>query len=105
MPALVGGFGNKCSNLFFKSNKIRKFNINSTSSNLLNKILLESKNNVLLNKNSKPLELNHDKWYRNLSESNIVVKDQIYNLIATENKRKLIYESKGIAINTKAIKI
>ena len=48
MPALVGGFGNKCSNLFFKSNKIRKFNINSTSSNLLNKILLESKNNVLL---------------------------------------------------------
>ena len=53
MPALVGGFGNKCSNLFFKSNKIRKFNINSTSSNLLNKILLESKNNVLLNKNSK----------------------------------------------------
>ena len=59
----------------------------------------------LLNKNSKPLELNHDKWYRNLSESNIVIKDQIYNLIATENKRKLIYDSKGIAINTKAIKI
>lgn len=59
----------------------------------------------LLDKKSKPLELNHDKWYRNLSESNIVIKDQIYNLVATENKRKLIYDSTGIAINTKAIKI
>ena len=32
MPALVGGFGNKCSNLFFKSNIISWFNINSSSS-------------------------------------------------------------------------
>ena len=55
MPALVGGFGNKCSILFFKSNIISWFNINSSSSNLVsdNKILLKSKNNVLFNENSK----------------------------------------------------
>lgn len=34
MPALVGGFGNKCSNLFFRSNIISWFNNNSSSSNL-----------------------------------------------------------------------
>ena len=54
MPALVGGFGNKCSNLFFKSNIISWFNINSTSSDLVtkNKTLNFNINNVLLNENS-----------------------------------------------------
>ena len=53
MPALVGGFGNKCSILFFKSNKISWFNIKSTSSEVNNKMLLKSKNNFLLNENSE----------------------------------------------------
>jgi heme/copper-type cytochrome/quinol oxidase subunit 1 len=38
MPALVGGFGNKSSNLFFKSNKISWFNIIKSSSALIQKI-------------------------------------------------------------------
>ena len=46
----------------------------------------------LLNKNSS-LELNQDKWYRNLIFGNIVIKDEDYHLVATENKRKLIYQN------------
>ena len=58
----------------------------------------------LLDKKSKPLELNHDKWYRNLSESNIVIKDQIYNLVATENKRQIVFRN-NIMVNTKPFTI
>ena len=54
----------------------------------------------LLNKDSKPLTLHHDKWFRSLIDSKITIKDQIYNLITTENKRELIYNN-NIAINTK----
>ena len=55
MPSLLGSFGNKCSILFFKSNIISWFNINSSSSDLVtqNKTLLKLKNNVLFNENSK----------------------------------------------------
>lgn len=55
MPALVGGFGNKSSILFFKTNIKSRFNINSSSSNFItqNKTFLKLKNNVLLNENSK----------------------------------------------------
>ncbi len=46
----------------------------------------------LLNKNKIFLELNHDKWYRDLSNSNITIKKQLYKLMITENKRKIIYD-------------
>ena len=52
MPALVGGFGNKCSILFFKSNKISWFNKESTSSEVNKKMLLTSKNQNFKNENS-----------------------------------------------------
>jgi hypothetical protein len=39
----------------------------------------------------KSLELIHEKWFRNISEGNIKIKNQIYTLLPTENKRKLIY--------------
>ena len=53
----------------------------------------------LLYKDSS-LELNHEKWYKSLENSNITVKDQIYSLKVTANKRKLIYD-KNKLINTK----
>ena len=59
----------------------------------------------LLNKNNISLDLNHDKWYRDLSTSNITIKNQLYKLMITENKRKIIYDDNGIAIGTKAYKI
>ena len=58
-----------------------------------------------MNKNNESLELTHSKWYRDLNNSNITIKEQLYNLKTTENKRELIYNNQGIAINTIAIKL
>lgn len=58
----------------------------------------------LLIKNNK-LELCHEKWFRSLINGEIIIKEQIYNLIATENKRKLIYLNESKAIDTEALKI
>lgn len=43
----------------------------------------------LLNKNSS-LSLPHDKWYKNIEHSSIHIKDQLYTLKVTDNKRNLI---------------
>ena len=59
----------------------------------------------LLHKDSSPLILNHDKWYRNLSTETINIHNEIYHLVKTENKRNFIYDDKGIAIDTIAISI
>ena len=48
------------------------------------------------------IELHHDKWFRKLSEGKINIKDQIYTLIATDNKRKFIYDHNKI-VGTKPI--
>jgi hypothetical protein len=42
-------------------------------------------------KKDKNLELNNNKWFKNKSEGEIEIKDQIYNLVVTDNKRKLKY--------------
>lgn len=52
----------------------------------------------LLNKNENLL-LNNEKWFRNIFDSNIEIKNQIYNLVVTNNKRKLNYFN-NILINT-----
>ena len=44
----------------------------------------------LLNKN-ETLHLNNEKWFRDLYEGHIEIKNQIYNLVVTNNKRKLKY--------------
>lgn len=44
----------------------------------------------LLNRNES-IHLNNEKWFRNLYEGNIEIKNQIYNLVVTNNKRKLKY--------------
>ena len=59
----------------------------------------------LLHKNSKGLDLQHQKWFRSLSEESIQIQDQVYHLMTTENKRIFMYDDKGIANNTKAITV
>jgi hypothetical protein len=46
------------------------------------------------------LHLNHEKWFRNLSKGEITIKNQIYKLAATSNKRQLVYK-RGKLIGTK----
>jgi len=53
----------------------------------------------LLNKD-KSLSLPQDKWFKDLSLGNITIKDQLYTLLPTENKRKLIYTD-NLLIDTK----
>jgi len=50
------------------------------------------------------LNLNHEKWFRNLSKGEITVKNQIYKLTATKNKRAFIYK-KGKIVGTKPLVI
>jgi hypothetical protein len=48
------------------------------------------------------LEINQDKWYRNVSNGNIKVKSEIYTLMATTNKRINIYKENKF-VDTKPI--
>ena len=70
--------------------------------NILNYNQLKSS----LKKDSK-LELNQEKWFKSISSARLVktnqeitIKDQIYTLTSTDNKRELIY-SDNLLINTK----
>lgn len=53
----------------------------------------------LLNKNQF-LDIQQEKWYRNISSSSIRVENETYHLIATDNKRKLIYNNENILVDT-----
>lgn len=46
---------------------------------------------TLLNKDSK-LRIYQEKWYKNISEGNIQIKNEIYTLMITDNKRHLIFD-------------
>ena len=46
----------------------------------------------LLNKDTKLLNLSHEKWFKNIENGSITVKDQLYTLQVTENKRSLIWK-------------
>lgn len=46
----------------------------------------------LLIKNSE-LSISNEKWYRNFAEGNITIKEELYTLMVTENKRIPIYEN------------
>lgn len=54
----------------------------------------------LLNKDNK-LNLSDEKWFKLLIDSNIIIKNQLYTLIATDNKRDFIYKDNKL-IETKA---
>lgn len=53
----------------------------------------------LLKKDSK-LEIEQDKWYRDISKGEINIKNEIYTLMVTDNKRKLIYDQNNILVDT-----
>lgn len=46
----------------------------------------------IINKDDK-LELKQEKWYVDLSAGRIITKEETYTLMATENKRRLVYEN------------
>lgn len=46
------------------------------------------------------LKKGHDKWYKSYTNGEISVKDEIYSLMVTSNKRKLIYNSEGVLFDT-----
>ena len=50
----------------------------------------------LLRKDSN-LTVSHNKWFRNLEEGNILIKEQLYELSKTENKREFIYNDSNEA--------
>nr|YP_009487185.1 hypothetical protein [Russula compacta]AWB36087.1 hypothetical protein [Russula compacta] len=58
----------------------------------------------LLNKD-KFLMKEQTKWMRNLSDGNIKLNEQLYTLKVTDNKRELVYNSKGLLIGTKPYRI
>lgn len=49
--------------------------------------------------------LKKKKWFRNLSEAQINILEQVYTLKVTDKKRKLIYNKNNKYIGTKAYKI
>lgn len=51
------------------------------------------------------LKLNQDKWKRNYTNSEIEIKKEVYSLMVTSNKRKLIYNKKGVLVDTQAIEL
>jgi hypothetical protein len=58
---------------------------------------------ALLNKDYK-MSINQSKWFRSVSEANIKILEQTYELKVTGNKRELIYED-GVLVATKPLVI
>jgi len=58
----------------------------------------------LLELNSK-LVLHQEKWYKNYTSGNITIKNEIYTLSVTSNKRELIYNNSKILIDTKPFSV
>jgi len=58
----------------------------------------------LLNKDSK-IEAKQEKWYKDISSGNISIKEQIYTLKVTNNKRDLLYDNNNQLIDSKPIVI
>jgi DNA polymerase type B, organellar and viral len=50
---------------------------------------------------NKKLELNHEKWFKSIVNSNIIIKNQIYTLKVTNNKRNLMYNKANILFDSK----
>jgi hypothetical protein len=47
----------------------------------------------------------HEKWYKSLEDSSITIKNQVYTLKVTSNKRELIYNNDNKLVNTRPYKI
>jgi hypothetical protein len=80
-PKVYGGLYSNDNNLLKSITKIKGYK------NKLDYYDLKS----LLNKETS-LSLRQEKWFKDLSLGNITIKDQLYTLIPTLNKRELIYK-------------
>lgn len=58
----------------------------------------------LLFKGSK-LEVTQEKWYSDISNGKFNIKDEIYTLMVTDNKRKLLYNSENIFYDTVPLRL
>ena len=67
---------------------------------LKNKVAFKDLKSLLVKDNT--LELNQEKWFKNLEDSSITIKQQIYTLAVTDNKRELIYEN-DVLVLTKTL--
>jgi hypothetical protein len=47
----------------------------------------------------------HEKWYKSLEDSSITIKNQVYTLKVTSNKRELIYNNDNKLVNTRPYKL
>ena len=56
-------------------------------------------------KKDQLLKLSQQKWHRDISKNEILIKNEIYTLMATENKRKNIYNSEGIFVDTEPLRV
>lgn len=56
---------------------------------------------TLLQKNNEPIKINQEKWYKHIDEGHISVKEEIYTLMLTDNKRELIFNEKDTFVDTK----
>jgi len=72
--------------------KVKGLNTNT----LLSNIDFET----LINKDSKLIKT-QDKWYKDISKGHIEVKNQLYTLQQTDNKRELLYNSTNQLVGTK----
>jgi len=68
-----------------------------------NKISFDDLKSLL--KKDKSLEISQEKWFKSLVNSKISIKDQIYTLAVTENKRKLIFDDNDYLIDTEPLVI
>ena len=59
---------------------------------------------TLLSKESK-LEIKQEKWYADISNAKFYIKDEIYTLMVTDNKRKLIFNEDNKFIDTEPLKL
>lgn len=94
----VKGFTNEVTNpkaIIIKKDDNIKLIDNIKTKNIIPFILLKS----LLHEDHH-LSLHQDKWLRSFEEGSITVDKQLYNLKATENKRKLVYTNKVLTGTT-----
>jgi len=59
---------------------------------------------ALVVKDSK-LEVKQEKWYSNVSNRMFHIKDEIYTLMVTGNKRKLLYNKENIFYDTQPLRL
>ena len=46
-----------------------------------------------------------EKWHKDIPNNQIIIKNEIYTLMVTDNKRKLIYNTEGEFIDTEPLKL